>query len=54
MSSPWLETSGGVSTPLPGYPGGLLVVHDGQNTPDVDGRPNTNFKYLDAGLLRRS
>lgn len=43
-----------VSTPLPGYPGGLLVVHDGQNTPDVDGRPNTNFKYLDAAFLRRS
>lgn len=47
-----------VSTPLPGYPNGLLVVHDGDNTPDVVGadgevRTNTNFKYLDAGVLRR-
>ncbi|GAA3737012.1 phytase [Plantactinospora mayteni] len=46
-----------VSTPLPGYPGGLLVVHDGQNTPDEtdstgEARPNTNFKFLDAGFLR--
>jgi 3-phytase len=45
-----------VATPLPGYPGGLLVVHDGENTPDVlgeDGEPrsNTNFKYLDARFL---
>lgn len=45
-----------VETPLPGYPGGLLVVHDGENTPDVPGedgepRPNTNFKFLDAGFL---
>lgn len=44
--------------PLPGYPGGLLVVHDGENTPDVpdaDGepRPNTNVKFVDAGFLRR-
>jgi len=43
--------------PLPGYPHGLLVVHDGENTPDVldsagEVRPNTNFKYLDAGFLR--
>ncbi|MEV4758452.1 phytase [Micromonospora sp. NPDC049559] len=47
-----------VSTPLPGYPGGLLVVHDGENTPDEPGedgepRPNTDFKFLDAGFLRR-
>jgi 3-phytase len=47
-----------VRTPLPGYPRGLLVVHDGENTPDEpDGsgepRPNTNFKYLDAGFLAR-
>jgi 3-phytase len=46
------------ATPLPGFPGGLLVVHDGQNTPDVPGddgepRPNTNFKYLDAAFLRQ-
>jgi 3-phytase len=45
-----------VATALPGYPGGLLVVHDGENTPDVPGedgepRPNTNFKFLDAGFL---
>ena len=44
--------------PLPGFPGGLLVVHDGENTPEVPGpdgeaRPNTNFKFLDAGFLRR-
>ncbi|HYN92932.1 MAG TPA: phytase [Pilimelia sp.] len=44
------------ATPLPGYPGGLLVVHDGENTPDVPGggaepRANTNFKFLDAGFL---
>jgi 3-phytase len=38
-----------VSTPLPGYPHGLLVVHDGENTPAE--RPSTNFKYLDAGFL---
>ena len=30
---------------LPGYPKGLLVVHDGDNTPDV-GRTNTNFKFV--------
>jgi 3-phytase len=47
-----------VSTPLPGFPGGLLVVHDGENTPDVlddvgEPRLNTNFKLLDAGFLRR-
>jgi 3-phytase len=34
------------STPLPGYPQGLLVLHDGENTPD-DGRTSTNFKYVD-------
>lgn len=38
------------------YPMGLLVVHDGENTPDVpDGsgepRPNTNFKFVPAHLL---
>lgn len=42
-------------TPLPGFPNGLLAVQDGQNTPDVvvDGepRPNTNLKFLDAGVL---
>jgi 3-phytase len=47
-----------VSTPLPGYPHGLLVVQDGDNTPvepDADGEPrvNTNFKLLDARVLNR-
>ncbi|NJP34059.1 phytase [Micromonospora thermarum] len=46
-----------VATPLPGFPGGLLVVHDGRNTPETPGRdgearPDTNFKFLDAGFLR--
>ncbi|MEV4638047.1 phytase [Actinoplanes sp. NPDC049548] len=34
------------STALPGYPRGLLVLHDGENTPD-EGRVSTNFKYVD-------
>ncbi|MFI5496728.1 phytase [Actinoplanes sp. NPDC051859] len=34
------------STPLPGFPNGLLVLHDGENKPD-NNRPSTNFKYLD-------
>jgi 3-phytase len=43
---------------LPGFPGGLLVVQDGENTPGVPGddgeaRANTNFKFVDAGFLRR-
>jgi 3-phytase len=38
------------ATPLPGYPRGLLVVHDGENTPD-DGRVSTNFKYVDWRAL---
>ncbi|HEY5820527.1 MAG TPA: phytase [Propionibacteriaceae bacterium] len=47
------------STPLPGYPRGLLVVQDGQNTPDVvDGegetRTNTDFKYVDWGELAQA
>ena len=47
-----------VSTPLPGYPHGLLVVQDGDNTPvelgdDGEARVNTNFKFLDAKILRR-
>ncbi|MBB5867939.1 3-phytase [Allocatelliglobosispora scoriae] len=41
-----------VSTPLPGFPGGLLVVQDGHETPDSD-RTATNVKFLDAGFLRR-
>ncbi|WP_052721171.1 phytase [Actinoplanes rectilineatus] len=38
------------STPLPGYPRGLLVLHDGENTPD-GGRTSTNFKYVDFRTL---
>jgi 3-phytase len=34
------------SVPLPGYPKGLLVLHDGENTPN-GGRVSTNFKYVD-------
>jgi 3-phytase len=34
------------ATSLPGYPQGLLVLHDGENTPD-GGRVSTDFKYLD-------
>ncbi|WP_189336869.1 phytase [Actinoplanes ianthinogenes] len=34
------------SVALPGYPKGLLVLHDGENTPDA-GRPSTNFKFVD-------
>ncbi|WP_431905221.1 phytase [Micromonospora carbonacea] len=46
------------ATPLPGFPGGLLVVHDGRNTPETPGgdgeaRPDTDFKFVDAGFLRR-
>ncbi len=41
-----------VATALPGFPGGLLVVHDGENTPVVGDRESTNFKFLDAGFLR--
>ncbi len=47
-----------VSTPLPGYPHGLLVVQDGDNTPvelgtDGEARVDTNFKFLDAKILTR-
>jgi 3-phytase len=38
------------SVSLPGYPKGLLVVHDGENKPD-DGRVSTNFKYVDWRAL---
>ncbi|WP_229071588.1 phytase [Actinoplanes sp. DH11] len=31
---------------LPGYPKGLLVLHDGENQPD-NNRTSTNFKYVD-------
>jgi 3-phytase len=44
------------SVSLPGYPAGLLVVHDGENTPEIPGadgapRPNTNFKFVDWRAL---
>ncbi|WP_217361339.1 phytase [Aeromicrobium stalagmiti] len=47
-----------VSTPLPGYPNGLLVVQDGDNTPvengeDGEPRVSTNFKLLDAKILTK-
>ncbi|WP_232050463.1 phytase [Actinoplanes sp. OR16] len=35
---------------LPGYPKGLLVLHDGENKPDDD-RTSTNFKYVDWRAL---
>ncbi|GAA2617660.1 phytase [Paractinoplanes durhamensis] len=41
------------SVPLPGYPQGLLVLHDGENTPD-DGRVSTDFKYVDWRALSLS
>jgi 3-phytase len=38
------------TTPLgPAYPHGLLVVHDGENTPTTQDRPNTNFKLVRLG-----
>ncbi|MDI6105194.1 phytase [Actinoplanes sp. NEAU-A12] len=42
------HSDGAAVTPvaLPGYPKGLLVLHDGENTPD-DGRTSTNFKFVD-------
>ena len=42
------------STPLPGFPGGLLVVQDGENTPADGDRADTDFKFVDAGFLRRA
>ncbi|MEU0557223.1 phytase [Dactylosporangium sp. NPDC006015] len=41
------------ATPLPGFPHGLLVVHDGADTPTDGDRETTNFKFLDAGFLRQ-
>ncbi|MEV0902695.1 phytase [Actinoplanes sp. NPDC049802] len=35
---------------LPGYPKGLLVLHDGENTPNND-RTSTNFKFVDWRAL---
>lgn len=47
-----------VTAPLPGYPGGLLVTHDGENTPAPGKRESTNFKFTRfdevlAALARR-
>lgn len=39
-----------VSTPLPGYPGGLLVVQDGFNYQGDSLQPQ-NFKYVDFGSV---
>ncbi|GAA4595628.1 3-phytase [Actinoplanes octamycinicus] len=39
------------SVALPGYPKGLLVLHDGENTPDSP-RPSTNFKFIDWRALK--
>ncbi|MEV6350626.1 phytase [Actinoplanes sp. NPDC051851] len=39
------------SVALPGYPKGLLVLHDGENTPD-GGRVSSNFKFVDWRNLR--
>ncbi|WP_157253074.1 phytase [Nonomuraea typhae] len=43
-----------VGEPLGRFANGLLVVHDGQNTPADGDRENTNFKYVpwDARLIR--
>jgi len=41
------------SVPLPGYPHGLLVLHDGENTPDA-GRVSSDFKYVDWRALSLS
>ncbi|MEV0459780.1 phytase [Catellatospora methionotrophica] len=41
-----------VNTALPGFPNGLLVVHDGHETPDGD-RTATNVKFVDASFLNR-
>jgi 3-phytase len=38
------------SARLPGYPKGLLVLHDGENTPD-GGRVSTGFKFVDWRAL---
>ncbi|WP_246614932.1 phytase [Paractinoplanes bogorensis] len=41
------------SVALPGYPKGLLVLHDGENKPD-GGRVSTNFKYVDWRSLKKT
>ncbi|WP_220347286.1 phytase [Microbacterium bovistercoris] len=35
-----------VSVSLPGFPGGLLVVQDGDNTPEGSDESSTNFKFV--------
>ena len=40
-----------VNTRLPGYPNGLLVVHDGDALPGQE-RAATNVKYVDATFLK--
>ncbi|NMO54249.1 phytase [Actinoplanes sp. TBRC 11911] len=47
------HSDGAAVTPvaLPGYPDGLLVLHDGENTPD-GGRVSTNFKYVNWRSLK--
>ncbi|WP_198667632.1 phytase [Glycomyces dulcitolivorans] len=35
-----------VNATLPGYPGGLLVVQDGDNTPEGTDESSTNFKFI--------
>ena len=41
------------SVSLPGFPRGLLVLHDGENTPD-GGRVSTDFKFVDWRVLSLS
>jgi 3-phytase len=47
------HSDGAAVTPvaLPGYPKGLLVLHDGENTPD-QGRVSTDFKYVNWRSLK--
>ncbi|MGK9220247.1 MULTISPECIES: phytase [unclassified Microbacterium] len=35
-----------MSASLPGFDGGLLVVQDGDNTPEGSDEASTNFKFL--------
>nr|WP_296075964.1 phytase [uncultured Actinoplanes sp.] len=47
------HSDGAAVTPvaLPGFPKGLLVLHDGENTPD-GGRVSTDFKFVDWRSLK--
>ncbi|GAA3617639.1 phytase [Nonomuraea rosea] len=38
-----------LNIPVGGFDEGLFVVHDGENTPTVPDRENTNFKFADWG-----